>query len=132
MLNLINVSKRLSPQLPKTTFTLDPLDPEWEDKMLYPRLDHAAFYKQFACWVGMTGFYVYNFNVIAGNRNLKLLKLAYPIFSTFMFYKMHQDYRYNYEKVDLFDNYVKNRSLELFEDNKYLFETENFKRYVYF
>lgn len=45
MLNLINVSKRLSPQIPRNTFTLDPLDPEWEDKMLYPKLDHPAFYK---------------------------------------------------------------------------------------
>ena len=45
MLNLINVSKRLSPQLPQNAYKLDPLDPEWEDKMLYPRLDHTAFYK---------------------------------------------------------------------------------------
>lgn len=55
----------------------------------------------------MTAFYAFNYNVIAGNRNFKLLKIAYPIFSSVMIVKMHQDYRYNYEKVDLFDNYVK-------------------------
>lgn len=82
--------------------------------------------------MGLTAFYAYNYSLFVGNRNFKLLKLAYPFFTTFMFVKMHQDYRYNYEKVDMFDNYVKSRSLELFDENKYIFETDNFKRYVYF
>lgn len=32
----------------------------------------------------------------------------------------------------MFDNYVNQRSQELFEENKYIFDTENFKKYVYF
>jgi len=32
----------------------------------------------------------------------------------------------------LFDNYVNKRSLELYDENKYIFNTDNFKKFVYF
>ena len=132
MLNMINVSKRLSPSLPQQAFRLDPIDPEWEDKMLYPRMDYGATIKQLACWVGISGFYAYNWNVICGNRNLRLLKLAYPFYTLYMFQKMYYDYSHNSLQVKLFDNYVNKRSVELFEENRYLFDTEGFKKFVYF
>lgn len=132
MLNMINVSKRLSPTLPQQAFRLDPLDPEWEDQMLYPRMDHIATLKQFGALAGVTGFFIYNWNVICGNRNLRLLKLALPFYTVFMFHKIYFDYSYNKHQVDLFDNYVNKRAVELYDENKYLFDTEGFKKFVYF
>ena len=34
--------------------------------------------------------------------------------------------------MKLFDNYVNKRSVELYSENKYLFDTEGFKKFVYF
>ena len=67
ILGLINLSKRLSPQLPKTMFELDPTDPEWEDKMIYPYMDYWALIKQGTYWLGFTGFFIYNWSSIIGN-----------------------------------------------------------------
>ena len=55
ILGLINLSKRLSPQLPKTMFTLDPTDPEWEDKMIYPYMDYQSMIKQCSYWLRLDG-----------------------------------------------------------------------------
>lgn len=70
--------------------------------------------------------------MICGNRNLRLLKIAYPFYTIFMFQKIYYDYYYNYHQVKLFDNYVNKRAVELFDENKYLFDTEGFKKFVYF
>lgn len=61
-----------------------------------------------------------------------MLKIAYPFYTAFMFQKIYFDYSYNMRQVNLFDNYVNNRSVELYEENKFLFDTEGFKKFVYF
>ena len=68
ILNMINVSKRLVPTIPQQAFKLDSADPEWDDQMLYPRLDHWATLKQIGAWLAVSGFFAYNWNVICGNK----------------------------------------------------------------
>ena len=34
--------------------------------------------------------------------------------------------------MKLFDNYVNKRAVELYNENKYLYDTEGFKKFVYF
>jgi len=48
-------------------FELDPTDPEWEDKMIYPYMDYWALIKQGTYWLGFTGFFIYNWSSIIGN-----------------------------------------------------------------
>lgn len=36
----MNIAKRLEPSYPKQLKELDPNDPEWEDKMIYPVIHH--------------------------------------------------------------------------------------------
>lgn len=113
-------------------FHLDPEDSEWEDKMIYPYMDYWAMIKQGAYWMTLTGFFVYNWNTIMGNRRLRVLKFIYPPLSVFMLSKIYYDYSSNLLQVDLFDQYVSKRAKDLFEENKYMFQSDYFKKYVYF
>ncbi len=113
-------------------FNLDPTDPEWEDKMIYPYMDYWALIKQGTYWTFFTGFFIYNWSTIVGNRRLRALKVLYPVGSASMITKMYYDYSSNMYQVSLFDKYVSQRSKDLFEENKNMFQSDYFKKYVYF
>lgn len=129
--SLINIMPRLCPKFPNV-FILDKTDPEWDDKMVYPTINHARSFYQLTVWGGITAFFAYNWNVIAGNKRLRLLKLFYPALSSIMLVTTYTNYRTEYTKVDMFEMYCEKRANELVEQNKYLFEHEHFKRFVYF
>ena len=61
MKKLIRTMVRTRPQLPLELTQLDPQDPEWEDKMIYPRIEHHKFYGQGFLWLAMQGFFIYNY-----------------------------------------------------------------------
>ena len=113
-------------------FSLDPTDPEWEDKMIYPYLDHWAMVKQCSYWAAFTGFFVYNWSTIIGNRRLRVLRLLYPVGSLSMLTKTYFDYSSNQHQVNLFDGYVSQRAKDLFQENKYMFQSDYFRKYVFF
>jgi hypothetical protein len=73
-------------------FALDPTDPEWEDKMIYPYMDYWAMIKQVSYYGLFTAFYVYNWSTIIGNRRLRQLKYLYPVASASMISKIYFDY----------------------------------------
>lgn len=110
ILGLINLSKRLSPQLPKRMLHLDPNDPEWEDKMIYPYVDYWALCKQGCYWLAFNAFFVYNWSTIMGNRRLRQLKLVYPLASSLMIAKMYYDHSSSVLQVGLFERYVQSRA----------------------
>ncbi len=132
MLALFHVAPRLQPELPAQIFTLDVTDSEFQDKMYYPSVSYSHYLMHFFIWCGMTTFFGYNWNKIIANRRLKLLKLSYPICSVIMIIRSYSSYNYEMQKVLMFDSYVEQRAKELFEQNKFLFDTESFKKYVYF
>jgi hypothetical protein len=76
-------------------FNLDHRDPEWEDKMIYPYMDYWAVLKQGTYWAALTGFFVYNWSTIMGNRRLRVLRFLYPTASVTMLSKMYYDYSSN-------------------------------------
>jgi hypothetical protein len=131
MTSLINIMPRLTPKFPNV-FILNQTDPEWDDKMVYPTINHAKAAFQLSWWGAVTGFFAYNWNVIAGNKRLSLLKLFYPVLSTMMLSYVYINYNTQYNKVHLFEMYCEKRAKELVEENKYLFDHDHFKRYVYF
>ena len=129
---LFNIMPRLMPNLPKNVFTLDPNNPEWEDKMVYPKVNYNILLWQGTTWGLMTWFYCYNWNVLNANRRLRHLRNIFPFFSGFMIFNSARTYFEQSKKVLMFEDYCEKRAQELFEENKYLLEHENFKRYVYY
>lgn len=95
-------------------------------------MDYWAFFKQGAYYMAFTGFFVYNWSTIMGNRRLRVLRYIYPGASFFMLSRMYYDYSSNMYQVELFDQYVSQRSKDLFEENKYMLQSDYFKKYVYF
>lgn len=132
MLNMIAVLPRLAPKVPKELLYLDPMNPEFEDKMVYPIVEWSKFMHQGLLWGAVTGFFVYNWNTIMANKRLRILKGMYPFISVFMLGNLHYDYSIQQKKVEMFENYTKTRAGILMEQNKYLFDHPHFKRYVYF
>jgi len=132
MLNMIAVAPRLAPKVPNELLYLNPTDPEFEDKMVYPIVQFGKFAYQGSIWALMTGFFVYNWNTIMGNKRLRILKGLYPVLSAGMLAHIHFHYTLQMSKVKLFEEYTQARAEQLIEQNKYLFEHPHFARFVYF
>ncbi len=60
-------------------FTLDPTDPEFQDRMYYPVVNHNKYLFGAFYLTGLTGFFAYNWNRIMNNGRLKILKVVYPV-----------------------------------------------------
>ena len=58
---LMRTMLRTRPKLPRELTSLDPQDPEWQDKMIYPSIEHNKLYKQGFLWLAMQAFYIYNY-----------------------------------------------------------------------
>lgn len=132
ILNMMAVCPRLAPKIPSELLYLDPMNPEFEDKMVYPVVQWGRFMYQGLVWAATTGFFVYNWNTIVGNKRLRILKGMYPFLSVFMLGSIHYNYSLQQTKVRLFEEYTQARSEQLIQQNKYLFEHPDFKRFVYF
>lgn len=131
MNKLIAVLPRLSPKIPQV-FKLDPNDPEWDDKMIYPVVNFHQLVSKFTVWMGMTALYAYNWNVLHGNIRLRLFAYAYPFISFAALGSIVRSYNLQVQKVRLFENYCETRANELFEQNRFMLNHEHFKRFVWF
>ena len=129
---LHNVAPRLSPDLPRSMFVLDRNDPEFDDKMIYPRVNYNRLLYQIGFWAMTTAFYCYNWNVLNVNKRLRHLRNLYPVYSVGMLVSAYHSYFEQLQRVRLFEEYCETRAKELFEENKYLFDLPDFKKYVYF
>lgn len=49
--------------------------------MIYPVIHYNALLSKTIAWMGVTAFTAYNWNVICGNRRLRVVKLVYPLAS---------------------------------------------------
>ena len=132
ILNMIQVLPRLAPKVPAELLYLDPMNPEFEDKMVYPVVEWNRFMFQGLTWGALTFFFVYNWNTIMGNKRLRVLKGYYPILSLGMLTHIHYNYSMQQTKVCKFENYVKVKALMHIDQNRYLFNHPHFKRFVYF
>ena len=129
---MFNIMPRLMPKLPKNVFILNKNDPEWDDKMIYPKVNYNLTFWQLSIWGLTTVFYCYNWNVLNANRRLRHLRNLYPFLSGLMLFHTFKTYSEQIQKVILFEDYCETRAKELFEENKYMLNHEHFKRYVYF
>ena len=132
ILNMISVLPRLAPKIPNELLYLDPMNPEFEDKMVYPVVEWGKHMYKGLIWGLTTTFFVYNWNTIMGNKRLRMLKGMYPFLSVFMLGNIHYEYSVQMSKVKMFEVYTQTRAKMLIEQNKYLFEHPHFKRFVYF
>ena len=132
MNRLVTMVPRMIPKIPDTAFHLDPNDPEWDDKMIYPVINWHRHCYQIGYWAFFTFFCSYNWNVLHGNRRFRHFTNAYPFFSAWFLYEIYYQYRKELTQINLFENYTETRALELFNQNKYLLKHEHMKRFVYF
>jgi hypothetical protein len=58
---LVRTMLRTRPKLPRELTSLNPKDPEWQDKMIYPTIEHGKFFKQGVLWCALQAFYIYNY-----------------------------------------------------------------------
>ena len=61
MKKLIRTMVRTRPKLPAELTSLNPNDPEWEDKMIYPSVEHTKLFFQGVSWGLLQVFYIYNY-----------------------------------------------------------------------
>lgn len=132
IMNMVSILPRLSPKIPSELLYLDPMNPEFEDKMVYPVMQWQKLTYKGMVWGATTAFFVYNWNMIMGNKRFRILKGMYPLMSVFMLTNMHYEYNVQLSKIKMFELYTKTRANMLVEENKYLFNHPHFKRFVYF
>jgi hypothetical protein len=131
MVDLIQTASKLAPQIPIEAFQLNPLDPEWDDEMTYPSVQHGKFVWQAGAFGFNLFLYAYNYNTISANIRLRTLRYLFPVISLGIFANVYWDYKTQLLKVNLFDEYIQLRTKELVEQNEYLFEHEDFKRFIW-
>lgn len=132
MNKLIAQLPRLTPNVPRSLLLLDETDPEWDDMMIYPVVNNIRYMWQTTYWGFTTFMYGYNWNVIHGNRRLRMLAYAYPFISLYFLSSIVYHYNQEAEKVNLFENYCNVRAKELAENNAYMLDHEHYKRFIYF
>lgn len=129
---LTNVAARLRPAAPPFLTYLDWADPEWDDRMVYPSVNYTRLVNKGLYWATLTGFYAYNWNVLHSNLRLRLLAYAYPFISALFLGSLAVEYLGSLQRVRLFENYCQTRARELFEQNRFMFGHDSFRRLMWF
>lgn len=131
MIDLIETATKLGPLVPAEAFTLNPHDPEWDDDMVYPKIQHGRFYYQMAA-LGFNFFlYAYNYNSYTYNIRFRTYRYLFPLVNVLIFADIYWRNRVETLKVNLFDEYVHLRAKELVEQNDYLLEHEDIKKFIW-
>lgn len=110
MIDLIETASKLAPPMPVELFMLNPTDPEWDDDMTYPTIQHhTALYKSSAL-AGNLFLYAYNYNNFTANIRFRTMRYIFPAISLAIFGNIYWDYRAQNVKVNLFDEYIQLRA----------------------
>jgi len=131
MIDLIETATKLAPSVPAEAFTLNPVDPEWDDDMTYPSIQYDKFVYQSAAFGVNLFLYAYNYNTFTYNLRFRLMRYVFPIVNLAIFGNIYWDYKTQLLKVNLFDEYVQLRAKELVEQNEYLLEHDDIRRFVF-
>lgn len=57
--------------------------------MVYPQINYQKFFGQNVGLAALLGFYGYNFNVIAHNHRLRVLRYGFPVAIGFAYFKAY-------------------------------------------
>jgi len=131
MVDLIETASRLAPTLPIEAFSLNPNDPEWDDDMTYPSIQYGRFIWQGAAFGLNLFLYSYNYNSFTHNIRFRTFRYLFPVISVGIFSQIYWDYKTQVAKVNLFDEYIQLRAKELVEQNEYLLEHEDVKKFIW-
>lgn len=93
MIDLIDISTKLAPDVPVEAFELNPSDPEWDDDMTYPTIEHGKFVWQGAAFGFNLFLYAYNYNTITANIRFRNLRFLFPAISFIIFGNIYWNYR---------------------------------------
>jgi len=131
MVDLIDTASKLAPRVPIEAFTLNPVDPEWDDDMTYPTIEHGKFVYQALAFSANLFLYSYNYNTYTGNIRFRTMRYLFPAVNLLIFGQIYWSYKTQLTKVNLFDEYIQLRAKELVSQNEYLFQHEDFKRFIW-
>ena len=131
MMDLIQIAKKTAPQLPLQCFALDQFDPEWDDLMPFPVVDHKRYIK-LAANIGLfLWFYAYNYNTITASIRFRNFRNLFPFVIAGLVGFGYYKYRVQILKINLFDEYCFLRAQELVKQNEYLLRSEDFERWAW-
>jgi len=131
MIDLIDTASKLAPSIPSEAFFLNPNDPEWDDDMTYPVIQHSKYYYQMGALGLNLALYAYNYNNFTYNIRFRTFRYLFPFVNLYIFADIYWRNRVETLKVNLFDEYVQLRAKELVEQNEYLLEHEDVKKFVW-
>lgn len=86
IINMINNCARTAPVIPSLIFSLDKNDPEWDDDMIYPRINHGKFLVRNVLGVAALGWYAYNWPLFTFNQRFRFVRYAFPMIAACAFY----------------------------------------------
>jgi hypothetical protein len=132
MVELIETATQLAPKLPAEAFVLDALHPEWDDRMVYPKINFLKYIYAGAAISLNLLFYSYNYNIMTANIRFRTFRFMLPFFNLALFGAAYQQYRQQILKVNLFDEYVWLRAQEIVKDKEFILDHPDFKRHVWF
>jgi len=131
MVDLIEVARRTMPKPPAEGASLSPMDPEWEDDMTYPQVYYPRLVFNLTGVFLNLWIYAYNYNNYTYNLRLRTLRYLFPFVHVGLFGSLYWEYKTQLLKVNLFDEYVQLRAKELVEQNEFILEHDDVKRFIY-
>jgi hypothetical protein len=90
IVNLIKNCLRTAPVIPPALHSLDANDPEWDDGMIYPKINHSHLFARTAFAFGLLGFYAYNYPVFTYNIRFKFIRYTFPFLIFGGFYSIYR------------------------------------------
>mmetsp|Transcript_44694 Transcript_44694/g.51424 ORF Transcript_44694/g.51424 Transcript_44694/m.51424 type:complete len:220 (-) Transcript_44694:365-1024(-) len=131
MLDLLDIAFKTNPRVPVEALFLDPHDDEWEDDMTYMSVDYNSMIKAGLVSSAVLGTLIYNANHFAYNPRHRFTKLALNAILLTYGYNIYTNYRFQYSRAMMFDEYVNARADELIQQNTPIFKTESMKKFVW-
>ena len=131
-MDLLDVVKRISPKLPLNTLSLDVNDPEWEDNMNYLYPDYNKWRMRSITLGCLFSYYIYNYQIMAYNAHWRFTHKMFLLYLVFYTSRLIFNYRKDFLRVNLFDEYIQLRADELIKQRESSIKSEPVKRYIWY
>ena len=79
IINLIKNCKRTAPLIPPAITSLSIEDPEWDDQMIYPKINHVSLFLRTGAGFGWLFWYGYNYPILNYNKRFRFIRYCLPL-----------------------------------------------------
>jgi len=99
--------------------------------MTYPSIQYKKYARYGIGFAFNLFLFSYNYNALTYNIRLRHVRYIFPVVQTYLFGRCYWEFKTEVLKVNLFDEYISLRAKELVDQNEYLWEHEDWKRFVF-